>query len=113
MNPQTYPIQFVLSRTCADALPLATLREKARAAGVEKPRFESNEKNARGGYRITCTREMGIYIVERLKVLADAASTTHSIDLLTACAYDIKAIFDAIEASLKPPASTGTEPSPY
>lgn len=112
MEQPSYPIVFIISRVTADALDLSTVRQKARAAGLKDPTLEYNSKNARGGYRITCRREMGVYLVERLKVIVSLAEETHSIDLMIAAATDIKAILDAIEESLKPPVK-GASWSPY
>lgn len=87
-------VQFRLPRSAAEALDLSTLRTRARAAGVEPPRFEYSTKDVRGGgYRITCRRPMAAFIVDELARVASSAEGQLVID----CAAGAKNALDAMK----------------
>jgi len=106
-------IQFLIPQKVADALPIGEVAARSRAAGLDFGGVEYAMDNARGSVRVTCSRQMGVFLIEDLKSLADSDAQKGGGQLLIEIAVAINAVSTAIQKKPKANGSTCTEPTPY
>jgi hypothetical protein len=71
---------------------------QARALGISPARINVSTTNAgRGHVLVTCSTEMGIFLVEQFRELVAKASTKEDAQLLIDASLAVAAIFKAID----------------
>jgi hypothetical protein len=89
---------FRIPRAAADALPISEMAAQARSLGISPARVDVSTANAgRGHVRITCSTEMGIFLVEQFRELVAKASARKEPQLLIDASMAVASIFKAIE----------------
>ena len=91
-------LEFRIPRAAAEALPISEMSAQARALGISPARVDVSAAHAgRGQVRVTCSTEMGIFLVEQFRELVAKASARKEAQLLIDASMAVAAIFKAIE----------------
>lgn len=91
-------LQFLIPKSVANALPIEDVAAKARAALIDRPRLEYNERHAGGQVRITCQPAMARFLIDLVRGVAGRAGAKGETELVIACGQAIHAAMTAIEA---------------
>lgn len=93
-------LEFRVPRSAADALPISEMSVHARALGISPARIVVSTTNAGRGYvLVTCSMEVGIFLVEQFRDLVAKAGTQGDAQLLIDASLAVAAIFMAIEGA--------------
>lgn len=91
-------MEFRVLRSAADALPISEMPAQARALGIAPARISVSATNAGRGYvLVTCSTEVGIFLVEQFRELVAKAGTNGDAQLLIDASLAVAAIFKAID----------------
>ena len=82
--------QFVIPKVAGDAVDLATVKSRGLEAGVPDDRFGVSP--TRGGYRVTCSVHMAVFLAELLKRTALTSTAT----VVVECSLALKTILDEL-----------------
>jgi hypothetical protein len=95
-------LEFRIPRTAAEALPISEMAAHARSLGISPARVDVSAANAgRGQLRVTCSTEMGIFLVEQFRELVAKAGARKEAQLLIDASLAVAAIFKAIDEAHK------------
>jgi hypothetical protein len=75
-------VQTYIPKLAAELLPIADMRPRARAAGIEKASLEISTYRAKGRVRFTCKRPVAEFIANELRVAIGRATDERSKDAL-------------------------------
>jgi len=105
-------IEFQIPRRAADALPISAMSAQARALGISPSRIEvGTAKVGRGKLRVTCSREMAIFLADQFRELVVKAGDRKEPLLLIDAALAVSSIVAALDEAKHGDESAKTDSS--
>jgi len=106
-------LEFQVPRRAADALPISAMSAQARALGISSSRIEvgTQPKVGRGKLRVTCSREMAIFLADQFRELVVKAGDRKEPLLLIDAALAVSSIVAALDEAKHGDESANTDSS--
>lgn len=101
-------LQFYVPMKAFVVLGVETIKQRARAAGVERPSLEYSRPRRVPSHvvgsvmHLTCQTEMARFLVEELRRIAAVASERRDEDLVVKCAQAVQEISREIDRAERP-----------